>query len=125
MNHKKSINGAVRLLLALAYVVCAVSVSGLIVRADENDSSFSKYFDVPVLVMVGDRPLNTSAGQMYPSPAVYDVDSDGQVELVVGDIFGSLNVYENQNDSGKGDPVWSQHVPLKSADGEPVKVSNW
>ena len=55
----------------------------------------------------------------------YDIDADGQLELVVGDIFGSLNVYENQNETGKGDPVWSQHVGLKSTEGKPIKVSNW
>ena len=75
--------------------------------------------------MVGDTPLNVAAKQMYPSPAFYDVDNDGQTELVVGDIFGSLNVYENTNDSGKGDPVWSKHTSLETAEGEKIKVSNW
>ena len=76
-------------------------------------------------IIVGDQPLNSRANQMYPSPALYDVDGDGQDELVVGDIFGSLNVYENQNASGKGDPVWAEHVRLNSTKGEPIKVSNW
>lgn len=75
--------------------------------------------------MVGDEPLNTTAKQMYPSPAIYDVDNDGKVELIVGDIFGSLNIYENENDTGKGDPVWSRHAPLKTAAGKAIKVSNW
>ncbi|MCO6457768.1 MAG: hypothetical protein J5I93_20885 [Pirellulaceae bacterium] len=83
------------------------------------------FFEAPVRLMVGDQPLNAQAAQMYPSPAMYDVDADGQMELVVGDIFGSLNVYENQNRTGQGDPVWSQHRTLKTARGEPIKVSNW
>ena len=81
-------------------------------------------FEHPVRLMVGDEPMNTSARQMYPSPAWYDVDNDGKVELVVGDISGSINVYENSND-GKGDPVWEKHKPLESADGERIRVSNW
>lgn len=81
-------------------------------------------FEVPIRLMVGTNPLNTAARQMYPSPAVYDVDHDGQSELIVGDIFGSLNVYENQND-GSGDPVWGKHTALKSTDGNAIKVSNW
>lgn len=82
-------------------------------------------FEPPTRLMVGDVPVNVAAKQMYPSPAFYDVDSDGQEELVVGDIFGTLNVYENTNTSGKGDPVWAKHSPLKTADGEKIKVSNW
>ncbi len=85
----------------------------------------NKYFQAPVRLMVGDDPLNTKAKQMYPSPAMFDVDDDGQVELIVGDIFGTLNVYENENDSRDGDPVWSDHSPLKTADGKKIKVSNW
>ena len=85
----------------------------------------SKRFDAPEMIMVDQLPLNSKAKQMYPSPVMFDVDNDSRVELVVGDIFGSLNVYENQNESATGDPVWSKHVPLESTDGQPIKVSNW
>jgi len=98
--------------------------------ADRNDASeafkfTNRYFQAPVRLMVGDEPLNTKAKQMYPSPAMFDVDDDGQVELMVGDIFGTLYVYENENDSRDGDPVWSDHSPLKTAEGKAIKVSNW
>lgn len=82
------------------------------------------YFEAPFRLMVNDDLLNTRAKKMYPSPGMYDVDNDGQQELVVGDIFGSMLVYENTN-SGKGDPVWSDFYPLNAADGKPIKVSNW
>ncbi len=82
-------------------------------------------FESPVRLMRGDRPLNVVAKQMYPSPAWYDVDRDGDPELVVGDIFGKLNVYENQNITGKGDPVWGEPTALKTSEGKQVKVSNW
>ena len=81
-------------------------------------------FEAPLRLTVGNSPLNTAAKQMYPSPAMFDVDHDGKSELVVGDIFGSLNVYENQND-GEGDPVWSSHNALTSTNGEAIKVPNW
>ena len=81
-------------------------------------------FEAPVRLKVGEQYLNNAARQMYPSPAMFDIDRDGQLELVVGDIFGSLNVYENLSDE-KLDPVWSSHIPLKLNDGAKVKVSNW
>ena len=82
-------------------------------------------FTAPAMLMVGDKPLNVAADQMYPSPAIYDVDNDGKDELIVGDIFGSLNIYENAAEWGHGDPVWEAHRALESADGEPIRVSNW
>jgi len=88
-------------------------------------SSGQSPFEPPVRLMSGDQPLNAAAKQMYPSPAWYDIDGDDQAELVVGDIFGKLNVYENQNTSGKGDPIWGKPTPLKNSDGKQIKVSNW
>ena len=61
-----------------------------------------------------------SAEKDYPSPATYDVDGDGKVELVLGDIFGALLVYENENEGG-GDPVWLAFKSLTSHDGEELK----
>ena len=85
----------------------------------------SEVFEAPEMIMVGRQPLNVEAKQMYPSPVMMDLDNDNRIELVVGDIFGSLNIYENQNESATGDPVWSKHVRLESTDGQPIKVSNW
>lgn len=94
------------------------------VAASKAPAFVNAHFEAPFRLMVDDKPLNSAAKQRYPSPAMYDVDNDGQLELVVGDIFGSMNVYENKGDSG-GDPVWNKHYALKSADGEAIKVSNW
>ena len=85
----------------------------------------NKHFEAPIRLTVGNEPLNKAAGQMYPSPAVYDVDNDGDVELVVGDISGRIYVYENKNKTGKGDPLWSSHAALKTAKGKQIRVSNW
>ncbi len=92
--------------------------------AEEVKPFSNRHFSSVTQLMVGEKPLNTKARQMYPSPAMFDVDNDGQDELIVGDIFGSLNVYENENE-GNGDPVWSEFTSLKSTDGDKIKVSNW
>lgn len=94
-------------------------------KDDESETYEFKneHFEAPVRLMVDDVPLNVAASQMYPSPAMFDVDDDGEVELVTGDIFGSLNVYENTG-TGK-EPVWASHTPLESCEGKPIKVSNW
>ncbi len=94
-------------------------------RGDDQGTLDNQIFDAPEMIMVGELPLNTKASQMYPSPVMFDIDNDNRSELIVGDIFGSLNIYENQNESSTGEPVWSNHVRLESTDGQPIKVSNW
>ena len=106
-------------------VALAATASQRQAKASGRQTFTNKYFEAPVRLMVGEQPLNRAAKQMYPSPAMFDIDNDGHVELVVGDIFGTLNVYENKNVSGKGDPIWSSHTPLKTAKGKKIKVSNW
>ena len=111
----------------LSPAFCQEAVSEVKTGLNDNEGvAFNnKQFHAPEMIMVGELPLNKQARQMYPSPVMFDVDNDNRVELVVGDIFGSLNVYENENPSASGDPVWSEHVRLQSTDGQPIKVSNW
>lgn len=91
----------------------------------EQTEPFSNtHFESVTRLVVGEKPLNTNAAQRYPSPAMFDVDGDGRDELIVGCIYGTLNVYQNEN-KGTGDPVWSEFESLKSAKGEKIKVSNW
>ena len=57
----------------------------------------SGQFEDPVLLQVGDEIMNQDGAMMYPSPAIFDVDNDGQNELVIGTIFGGLFACENSN----------------------------
>ena len=88
--------------------------------ADETGNIFS----APELLMVEDAPLNDDGGIMYPSPAVFDIDNDGDEELVIGSIFGGVWTCENKS-SGSGDPVWGQPVPVTTTDGSPLRLNNW
>ena len=82
-------------------------------------------FEAPVRITVDGKPLNTAAKKRFVSPGIFDVDGDGQIELVIGSLMGSVGVYENQNESGTGDPVWSSRQALKDSDGQPIQTSNW
>ena len=83
----------------------------------------SKWFEAPARLTVKGKPLNSFAKKLYPSPAIFDIDNDGQDELVVGDIFGSLNIYESTD--SKDDLTWQAHRSLKNSDGKAIKVNNW
>lgn len=58
--------------------------------------------------------------QSYPSPVLYDLDGDGQSELIVGDLPGRMRYCEK----GETDLAWSKMKPMK-ADGEPLRLNNW
>lgn len=98
--------------------------TSIVVSVDLPNAKSSPFAE-PVRLLSGGKPLNAEARQMYPSPAWYDVDGDGVTELIVGDISGKLNVYENKNGTGKGDPIWGKPSALKNSEGTEIRVSNW
>jgi hypothetical protein len=100
-----------------------------VTKADSSATEISEAFEfnnptfeAPIMLMAGDEPMK--AGYSYPSPAVFDVDNDGDDEMVLGEIMGSVSYCENENKSG-GDPVWSAVAPLLAADGKPLELNNW
>ena len=91
-----------------------------VINAQNSQTGFGE----PELLYVGDKPLNADGGMMYPSPAIFDIDNDGQAELVIGTIFGAVYSCENAN-KGSGDPVWEAPVQVRTADKEPLELNNW
>lgn len=63
---------------------------------------------------------NPFTRQSYPSPVLYDLDGDGQSELIVGDLPGRMRYSQK----GQTDLAWSKMKPMK-ADGEPLRLNNW
>ena len=89
-----------------------------------NAQESTSQFEDPVFLKVDDAPMNEDGAMMYPSPAMFDVDSDGQVELVIGTIFGGVFACENTAEAGQ-EPVWSAPVAVETAEGEPLNLNNW
>ena len=84
----------------------------LSVKVPGSSSSARELFENPVPLMVGDKPLNAVAGNRLVSPAIFDIDGDGQDELVTGCLRGTIDVYENKNQTAKGDPIWAARERL-------------
>jgi hypothetical protein len=78
-------------------------------------------FAEPVLLTAGDKPLGR--GVLYPSPLLFDVDGDGQREMLLGDLAGRLHVARKL--PGDDPLAWSETELFKGADGEILKFSNW
>lgn len=75
-------------------------------------------FATPERLKANGKFVNEVEKTLYPSPVLFDIDGDGQRELVVGDLFGYLWVHEKSGSS------WGPSKKLQ-ADGKALKLPNW
>lgn len=81
----------------------------------------STQFAKPQLLMAGDRPMGK--GILYPSPEFRDMNGDGHADIVIGDLWGNLQIATSQP---QGDSVgYTKLMKLKTSDGEELKFDNW
>ena len=76
-------------------------------------------FASPVRLMAGEKYMG--AKRAYPSPVFHDVNGDGHLDIVVGDLPGALTVALRK---GAG-MEFEAEKKLKGADGQPLKFNNW
>jgi hypothetical protein len=76
-------------------------------------------FAAPVRLTADGAPLG--AQLLYPSPRLHDIDQDGVLELVVGDLRGRVLVAEKVGDEPA---AWSALEPFQT-DGRDLKFNNW
>jgi len=77
-------------------------------------------FSPPIRLMSEDKPLGK--GKLYPSPRLYDIDRDGQAEMVIGDLPGRVTVAEKV--AGAGPAHWGPLEPFMSGK-RALKFRNW
>jgi len=63
------------------------------------------------------------AGRLYPSPVCHDIDGDGLLDLLIGDLPGRLT--GALRIPGAGPPRFGKEAPLLDAAGKPLKFDNW
>lgn len=77
-------------------------------------------FAAPVRLMVGEKYLGQN--RSYPSPVGHDLDGDGRIDLVIGDLPGKLTVATRLASAAMGFAV---DKPVMAADGAAIKFDNW
>ena len=78
-------------------------------------------FAAPVQLTAKGEPMGHT--QLYPSPALFDLDGDGSAEMIVGDLIGNLMVHHRL--PGDDPTAWSEAKPLEGADGKKLRFHNW
>lgn len=84
-------------------------------------ASAAPTFAAPVRLQAGDKFMGE--GRLYPSPVFHDVDGDGRLDVVIGDLPGRLTVALRV--PGEGPPRFAAEKPMLGADGQPLKFHNW
>lgn len=89
---------------------------------DANEKGNKKLefkFESPVELLADGKAIK---GTGYPSPTLYDIDRDGNLDLVVGDIMG--NILVSQKSSASSLTKWDETKNLE-CNGEPIRLKNW
>ncbi len=78
-------------------------------------------FAAPVRLEAGGKGLGEN--RSYPSPVFHDVDRDGLLDLVVGDLRGKITVALRQK--GEGPARYAAETKLLAKDGKELDFANW
>lgn len=78
-------------------------------------------FAAPVRLLAGEKLLGVD--RLYPSPMAHDVDGDGRLDLVVGDLRGRLTVALQQ--AGTAPACYAAEKPLQDENGKDIDFHNW
>ncbi len=76
-------------------------------------------FKAPVRLQAGEKYIGE--GRYYPSPVFRDINGDGKLDIVTGDLRGYITVALR---SGSG-MEFSAETNLLGADGKALKFDNW
>ena len=78
-------------------------------------------FAPPVRLMAGDAFLGED--RLFPSPVYHDVNGDGLLDIVVGDLWGRLTVALRRK--GEDPRAYAAETELMAADGKRIDFHNW
>ena len=80
----------------------------------------SEGFAPPVRLKAGDKWLGEK--RLYPSPVFHDVNGDGHLDIVVGDLPGKLTVALRKTGTAM---AFEAEKDLLAASGKALKFNNW
>jgi hypothetical protein len=77
-------------------------------------------FAPPVRLMAGGKFLG--GNRLFPSPVFRDMNGDGRLDIVVGDLFGRITVALQQPGAALS---FAAETELNGADGKRLDFHNW
>ena len=106
--------------LTLCPLLIALLAAPPLPSGQEKSIAEGPHFASPIRLTAGDESLGSTLP--YPSPRLHDIDGDGAVEMVLGDLRGRVHVAERA--TGDDPMAWGELRPFKS-DKRLLKFNNW
>lgn len=100
------------LLVGLAFICCNGTPLSLIAQE-------SPKFKEPIRLKAADKFIGEK--RYYPSPVFRDMNGDGKLDIVTGDLRGNLTIAEQTENFFE----FSAETSLKSTDGKSLSFDNW
>ena len=85
-----------------------------------KDELAARFAD-PVVLQAGDRAMG--AERLYPSPVFRDMNEDGHLDIVLGDLWGNFTIALRVE--GDGVPRFAADEPVLGRDAKPLDFQNW
>ncbi len=103
-------------------VVSAIALVAAAAGAGWGQETKGIQLDPPVRLKAGQEFIDTGEHIGHAGPLLADLDADGKLDLLVGNIRGHFQVY--MNTGTRAEPAYADKGLLKAA-GETVKIHNW
>ena len=97
------------------------SLAGGLLFAAATAQTAGDTFAPPVRLKAGDKFVGE--GRYFPSPVFHEMNGDGTLDVVVGDLMGKLTIALRR--PGPGPIAFEKETSLKAADGKDLKFHNW
>jgi len=110
---------------SLAVFLIALSLCAPVMAADKpslDSCCATNELLPPIRLEAGGEPIDTGKCIGHSGPLLIDVDQDGALDLLVGDLSGHLHFFKN---GGAEKSAAYAAGRLLEADGEPIKIKNW
>ena len=105
--------------LGLLSLCSLLATPALMAQATQEKAG--EQFAAPKMIMAGQKTMGEA--RLYPSPTLHDVNGDGKLDMVIGDLFGHVTVALNKSEDGK--LSFGPDKKLKDDKGENLKFQNW
>lgn len=108
-------------LACAAFAVALPALAATPQNAGEKAQASEDHFAPAVELRAGDGLMG--AKRLYPSPALYDLNGDGRLDILIGDLRGLITVAQRSDSTNP--LLYGEDQPLLARDGKPLNFENW